>query len=188
MKKVFPFILIFAIALFIGACGAQSPDKGDLSVSCASLQPSQGDVQYALDFGKELFTDINWQRTYMVQELQATVSWTHRTISALADVTVYMFCDDTGTDDITWFYNDQSLQVMFQGYEESRLVASCGKDKLLLYELEALKDGQIYNIHLWAEPLNKSRLLSVVVTFPQQETALLDQYGQEFFPQLPSCP
>ena len=187
MKKIYLFIFTIAIAFFIGACGAQSPDKADLSVSCTSLQPTQGDVQYALDFGKELFTDVNWQRSYTVQELQATVSWTHRSMSALADVTVYMFCDDNGTDDITGFYNEQSLQVMFQGYDQSRLAASCAKDKLLLYQLEALKDGQTYNIRLWAEPLNKSRMLSVVVTFPAAENALLQQYGQEFFPELPEC-
>ncbi len=188
MKKIYLIIFAIALAFFISACGSKSPDKSDLSVSCASLQPTENDVRFALDFGKELFTDVNWQRSYTVQELQATVSWTHRTSSALADVTVYMFCDEKGTDDISWFYNDAALQTMFQGYDEFTLAASCEKDKTLLYEVNAVEENQPYNIRLWAEPLNKSRLLSVLITFPVGESDLLEKYSQEFFPEFSSCP
>lgn len=188
MKKIYPFIFAFALALLISACGSQSTEKSDLSVSCASLQPTENDVKYALEFGKELFTEVNWLRSYTVKELQATVSWTYRTMSSLADVTIYLFCDEAGTDDISWFYNEDALKVMFEGYDEAVLVASCSKDKLLLYEVDAVEEGQPYKIRLWAEPLNKSRLLSVLLTFPIEESDLLLKYGQEFFPDLSSCP
>jgi hypothetical protein len=185
MKKIHVFVVL---VLLLSACGAKSVDKSDLSSSCESLQPTENDVQYALNYGKGLFTDANWIRSYTVKELQAGVSWTHRTMSALADVTVFMFCDETGTENISWFYSDEALQTMFEGYDEAKLVASCDKDSLLLYELETVKESQTYNIRLWAEPLNKSRLLSVLLTFPKEESALLDKYSQEFFPQLTSCP
>lgn len=185
MKKIYVFVIL---ALLLSACGAQPVDKSNLSAGCDSLQPTESDIQYALNFGKELFTDTNWMRSYTVKELQATVSWTHRTMSALADVTVFLFCDETGTENVSWFYSDEALQIMFQGYDEARLVTSCNKDDLLFYELKAVEENQEYNIRVWAEPLNKSRLLSVVITFPKEESALLKKYSQEFFPQLASCP
>ena len=184
MNKIYLFILV----LLLSACSAQPVDKSDLSASCESLQPTESDVQFALNYGKGLFTNTNWMRSYTVKELEATVSWTHRTTSALADVTVFMFCDETGTENISWFYSDEALQTMFQGYDEARLVTSCNKEELLLYELEAVEENETYDIRLWAEPLNKSRLLSVVITFPKAESSLLDKYSQEFFPQLASCP
>ena len=179
---------IFVLALLLTACGAQSVDKSDLSSSCESLQPTESDVQYALNYGKDLFTNANWMRSYTVKELEAAVSWTHRTRPALADVTVFLFCDETGTENISWFYSDESLQIMFQDYDEARLVKSCNSGDLLLYELEAVEENQTYDIHLWAEPLNRSRLLSVLLTFPKEESDMLNKYGQEFFPQLVSCP
>lgn len=181
-------IYIFVLALLLCACGAQPVDKSTLSSSCESLQPTESDVQYALNYGKGLFTETNWLRSYTVSELNATVSWSHRTLAALADVTVFMFCDEAGTENISWFYSDEALKIMFQGYDESKLVASCNKDELLLYELQAVKENQAYSIRLWAEPLNKSRLLSVLITFPKEESASLNKYSQEFFPQLTSCP
>jgi hypothetical protein len=185
MKKIYVLIIL---SLLLSACGAQSIDKSELSSSCESLQPTESDVQYALNYGKDLFTEVNWIRSYTVKELQATVSWTHRTTSAIADVTMFLFCDETGTEDISWFYSDEALQTLFQGYDETKLVTSCDKDGLLLYELETVEENQKYDIRLWAEPLNKSRLLSVLLTFPKEENALLKKYSQEFFPQLVSCP
>jgi len=185
MKKNYIFVIL---ALLLSACGAQPVDKSDLSSSCESLQPTESDVQYALNYGKGLFTNTNWIRSYTVKELEASVSWTHRTRSALADVTVFLFCDEAGTENISWFYSDEALQIMFQDYDDARLVTSCNNGDLLLYELEAVEENQTYDIRLWAEPLNKSRLLSVLLTFPKEESDLLNKYGQEFFPQLVSCP
>jgi hypothetical protein len=185
MKKIY---IVVVLSLLLSACGAQSIDKSNLSSSCESLQPTDTDVQYALNYGKDLFTDVNWIRSYTVKELQTTVSWTHRTAPAIADVTVFLFCDETGTENISQFYSGEALQTMFLEYDQTKLVKSCNKDDLLLYELEAVKENQKYDIRLWAEPLNKSRLLSVLLTFSKDESTLLKKYSQDFFPQLVSCP
>jgi hypothetical protein len=185
MKKIYILVIL---SLLLSACGAQPIDKSELSSSCESLQPTDNDIQYALNYGKDLFTEVNWIRSYTVKELQATVSWTHRTAPAIADVTVFLFCDETGTENISQFFSDEALQTMFQGYDHTNLSASCDKNGLSLYELEAVKENQAYDIRLWAEPLNKSRLLSVLLTFPKEESILQKKYSQEFFPQLTSCP
>jgi hypothetical protein len=185
MKRIYVFVIL---SLLVSACGSQPIGKADLSSSCESLQPTESDVQFALNYGKDLFTNVNWIRSYTVKELQATVSWTHRTTSAIADISLFLFCDETGTENISWFYSDEALQVLFQDYDSATLTASCDKDGLLLYELEAIEENQTYDIRLWAEPLNKSRLLSVLLTFPKEENTLLNKYSQEFFPQLASCP
>ncbi len=52
------------------------------------------DIQFALHYGNQLFQETNWTRSYTVQELDAIISWTHRSLPAIADVSLLLFCND----------------------------------------------------------------------------------------------
>jgi hypothetical protein len=186
MKKIYILIL----ALFLSACGAQSQAQAPTKPGegCESLQPKDADVQYALNFGKELFTEADWLRSYSVEELKAYISWTHRSIPALADVSMLLFCDPSGTQDISGYFNDETVKTMLIDYDQTLISASCSKDDLLLYELEAIEKDVRYDIRLWAQTLNKSRVLTVLIVFPRDQSLLLEKYSQQFFPQLATCP
>lgn len=184
MKKL--IYLLVLIPLLIG-CGPSSPSTTAVGTTCETLQPTTADVQYVLNFGKDLFTNVVWSRSYTVQEQEAIVSWTHRSIASLADVSMLLFCDENGTADLELYYNNDTLKEKFANYDSINVVASCSDEDVILYELDAVEEGGAYTIHQWLEPLNTTRLLSVVVVFPKEETALLQKYSQSFFPALPAC-
>ena len=184
MKKIIPLIIL--LSLFMLGCSAEKTSS--IGSSCESLQPTEGDIQYALQYGNQLFQETNWIRSYTVQELDAIVSWTHRSLPAIADVSLLLFCNDRGTDDIDLFYNDETVRNNFLNYDSADIISSCKKDNTRLYQLDAMEENINYTIHFWAQPLNKTRLISVVVVFPKNESTLIESYDKELFPELPACP
>ncbi|MCC7117166.1 MAG: hypothetical protein IT310_01470 [Anaerolineales bacterium] len=183
MKKMFSVLVL--IPLLIGC--APSPTTG-IGSNCDSLQPTAGDVQYALDFGKDLFTEAVWSQSYTVRELDAVVNRTHRSVSALADISLLLFCNENGTGDLELFYNNQTVQEGFSNYQNASVVKSCQQDDLFLYEVSGAADGVEYSIHQWVQTLSKTRVLTVVTVFPKDEAALDEKYSQTLFPKLPACP
>jgi hypothetical protein len=182
MKKI--IYLLVLIPLLLG-CGPGSTSA--VGTSCDTLQPATADVQYVLNFGSDLFTNAVWSRSYTVHEQEAIVSWTHRSIAALSDVSILLFCSDNGTADLELYYNNDTLMEKFGNYDSVSVAASCKSEDIILYELDAVEEDAGYSIRQWLQPLNTTRLLSVVLVLPAEETALLEKYSQSFFPGLPTC-
>jgi hypothetical protein len=182
MKKT--FLLLLLIPLLIGCAPSPSTAVGS---SCGSLQPTTGDVQYVLNFGRDLFTEAVWSRSYSVYELEAIVSWTHRSVAALSDISIQLFCGDNGTADLELYYNTDTLTEKFSNYDSTNIVDSCKNEDVVLYEIDAVEENENYVIHQWFQPLNNTRLLSVVTVFPREESVLIEKYGQTLFPSLPDC-
>lgn len=180
------FISLFALIFLVAGC-APSNTAAAVGSSCTSLQPTPGDVQYVLNFGSELFTEAVWVRSYSVYEQEAIVSWTHRSVAALADISMQLFCSDNGTADLELYYNNDTLTEKFSNYDSINIVASCKNEDVILYEIDAVEENANYVIHQWLQPLNTTRLLSVVTVFPKEETVLTGKYSQTLFPSLPSC-
>ena len=183
MKKM--IYLLVLIPLLIG-CGPTSANT-TVGTTCDSLQPATADVQYVLNFGKDLFTNEVWSRSYTVQEQEAIVFWTHRSIASLSEVTMLLFCGESTTADLELYYNNDTLKEKFGNYDAVDVAASCRNEEVILYELDAMEEGAAYTIHQWLQPINETRLLSVAVVFPKEETALLEKYSQSFFPALSAC-
>ncbi|MCC6261611.1 MAG: hypothetical protein IT311_12195 [Anaerolineales bacterium] len=182
MKKILSLFCLLPLLL-----GCAPASASAIGTNCDSLQPTNGDVQYALDFGNALFTEAVWERSYTVRELDVIVNRVHRSALALVDISLLLFCNDNGTDDIELFYNNQTVQEGFSNYENAVIVNSCQKDNLLLYEVTGSADGVDYSIHQWIRTLSKTRLLNVVAVFPKTEAALNEKYSQGLFPELPAC-
>jgi hypothetical protein len=182
MKKL--IFLLVLIPLLIACAPAPAASVG---TSCESLQPTPGDVQYVLNFGRELFTEAVWLRSYSVYEQEAIVSWTHRSVAALSDISVQLFCGDNGTADLELYYNIETLTEKFSNYDSTNIFASCKNEDVVLYEIDAVEENSNYVIHQWLQPLNQTRLLSVVTVFPREETVLIEKYSQTLFPTLPVC-
>jgi hypothetical protein len=184
MKKL--IYLLVLIPLLIG-CGPSSSSAA-VGSTCDSLQPTTADVQYVLNFGKDLLTNEVWSRSYTVQEQEAIVFWTHRSIASLSEISMLLFCEGNGTADLELYFNNDSLKEKFIDYDAVEVAASCSNAEVTLYKLDAVEEGAEYTIHQWLQTMNTTRLLSVVVVFPKEETALLEKYSQSFFPSLPACP
>lgn len=183
MKKM--ICLLVLIPLLIG-CGPTS-SNAVVGISCDTLQPATADVQYVLNFGKDLLTNEVWSRSYTVQEQEAIVSWTHRSIASLSEVSMLLFCGESTTANLELYYNNDTLKEKFGNYDAVDVTASCRSEDLILYILDAMSEGTAYTIHQWLQPMNETRLLSVALVFPKEETALLEKYSQSFFPTLPAC-
>lgn len=182
MKKLISLLVL--LPLLIGC--APSPVSA-VGTNCESLQPTPGDVQYVLNFGRELFTEAVWSRSYSVYEQEAIVSWTHRSVASLSDISMQLFCSDNGTADLELYYNNDTLKEKFSNYDSTNIIASCKNEDVVLYEIDAVEENANYVIHQWLQPLNTTRLLSVVTVFPKEETVLTEKYSQTLFPSLPSC-
>ena len=182
MKKMLYVLILIPLLL-----GCTPNAAASVGTGCESLQPTTGDVQYVLNFGSDLFTEAVWSRSYTAHEQEAIVSWTHRSVAALSDVSIQMFCDDNGTADLELYYNNDTLTEKFSNYDSTNISASCKSDDLVLYEVDAVEENANYTIRQWLQPLNKSRLLSVVVVFPKEENVLMEKYSQSLFPALPAC-
>lgn len=183
MKKI--IYLLVLLSLLIGCTPANSALP--VGTNCDSLQPTTGDVQYVLNFGSDLFTNEVWSRSYTVHEQEAIVSWTHRSVAALSDISILLFCDGNGTADLELYYNADTLKEKFSNYDSAEITASCKNGDVLLYELDATEEGVNYVIRQWLQPLNTSRLFSVVLVFPKEEPTLLETYSKSLFPSLPAC-
>lgn len=179
---------IYLLALIFLPVGCTPGPAATVGSSCTSLQPTPGDVQYILNFGSELFTEAVWSRSYSVYEQEAIVSWTHRSVASLADISIQLFCSDNGTADLELYYNNETLTEKFSNYDSTNIAASCKNEDVILYEIDAVEENLNYSIHQWFQPLNATRLLSVVTVFPKEETVLIEKYNQTLFPTLPSCP
>jgi hypothetical protein len=179
---------IYLLALIFLPVGCAPSPVSTVGSNCETLQPTPGDVQYILNFGSELFTEAVWQRSYSVYEQETIVSWTHRSVASLADISMQLFCSDNGTADLELYYNAETLTEKFSNYDSTNIVASCKNEELVLYEIDAVAEGVNYVIHQWLQPLNQTRLLSVVTVFPKEETVLIEKYSQTLFPTLPTCP
>jgi hypothetical protein len=185
MKK---FILVFLFSTFLVSCGTPSSvPEAEVGTSCESLQPAVGDIQYALNFGRVLFTNEVWQRSYTVQELEVTVVWNHRGVLALSQISVELLCDGNGTTNMELYYNNETIQADFINYDSAAITSSCANGDLTLYELDALEEGVNYKIRKWVQPLNETRVSTVELVFSKEDNALLEKYSQEFFPSLPKC-
>src|SRR5262245_26144425 len=114
MKK---FIYFFILLPLLVGCASPGTATATIGTSCESFQPTPGDVQYTLNFGSQLFTEAVWQRSYSVYEQEAIVSWTHRGVAALADVSMQLFCSDNGTADLELYYNNDTLADKFSNYD-----------------------------------------------------------------------
>ena len=182
MKKMLYVLILIPLLL-----GCTPNAAASVGTSCDSLQPTPGDVQYVLNFGRDLFTEAVWSRSYTVHEQEAIVSWTHRSVAALSDVSMQLFCNDNGTADIELYYNNDTLAEKFSNYDSTKITASCKSDDLILYDLDAVEENANYTIRQWFQTINKTRLLSVVVVFPKEENILLEKYSETLFPSLPAC-
>jgi hypothetical protein len=182
MKRLISLLVL--IPLLIGC--APSP-VATVGTNCESLQPTTGDVQYVLNFGRELFIEAVWSRSYSVYEQEAIVSWTHRSVAALSDISMQLFCTDNGTADVELYYNNDTLTEKFSNYDSTNIIASCKNEDVVLYEIDAVEENENYVIRQWLQPLNTTRLLSAVIVFPKEETVLIEKYSQALFPTLPAC-
>lgn len=200
MKKYF---LAFIIVLLVSACGpsklstptstpqltvATEPPVAIATPACISFEPTDADVDRALTYTKDIFSGAEWERSYTVQSGRVSVSWADSVDTAIAYLEALIFPCSYEEPDLNAYFNTENWQVIFSNYESYQPVAECRTDNgLRLYQFSAVDSGSTYDINFWAQNDTDTRVISMMLVFPAESDALMDDYSNVLFPELTSC-
>jgi hypothetical protein len=200
MKK---FLLAFVIVLLVSACGtpaaatpanelppsdANNPSVEQATPACISSEPSDADIDRALAYTQGLFSGEDWERSYTVGGGRVSVSWSNGVEAAIVYLEALIFPCTYEEPDLNNFFSTENWQIIFANYESYQPVAECRTDDgLRLYQFSATDGGFNYDINFWAKNDTETRVLSVMIVFPAESNALMDEYSTNLFPELTSC-
>ncbi|MBL8080341.1 MAG: hypothetical protein JNM55_20390 [Anaerolineales bacterium] len=191
MKRLYAIPLVFLLA----ACSAlpsfmrpPTPTE-DPFLGCASPQPSEKDIQSALNFHSDVFPASDWSQTHEMYDYNVAVTYTHRTLPAFAVVDLLLFCDEKGTDQVAELYfKDTDVLAMYAAdFGELKIDSQCGTDDLFLYEITADGPERDFNSSAWGKIQDKVRFFIVRLVVQNTFTDQFNEYSSMLFPELSSC-
>ncbi len=200
MKKL---LLALVIVLLMSACetpgtttptnelsppAAMDPAAALATPVCISQEPSDADIDRALTYTENLFSGPEWERTYTVGGGRVSVTWSNGVDVAVAYLEALIFPCSYEEPDLNTFFNVDNWQVIFANYESYQPVGECKTDDgLRLYQFSAIEQGSEYDIKYWAENDTETRVIGMMIVFPVESDALMDEYSVSLFPDLTSC-
>lgn len=156
----------------------------------SSIDPAQQDIDYVLAYTSDIFESAGWQKSYTVKEFRTTVTWLHDQEGALAFLEYLIFSCGYTVEDFEEYFSDQNLEtVIFSGYQNLQRLATCTSEEndLTLFEFSADVQDTQYLLRYWIKLDSKTRILTMLVTFPREFEAQLASYADAIFPELSSC-
>ena len=163
----------------------------DASGDCAQdSQPTDQDIQDALDFTGQAFSSATWTRSYTVSSDRVSVTWMNDAEGALGYLENLVYpCGYTQADVETFFSEESLKEVILQNYDRPELKSSCriNQQKLNLYEMTAWLHDQTYLVRVWVTQPSTTRLVYVFLTYPESGADAMQQLAQSLFPMLPAC-
>lgn len=205
MKKfLFAFVIIFLLA----ACGSPAPsdtptllppspapeeteavpEAGAAEPVCIAPEPTQADIDRALNFTGKLFETPDWERSYTVSEDSVAVSWYSENLFSIVFLEALVFPCGYEDLDLDAFFNIDNWQIILGNYQSFQLEAECRTDSgLRLYEFLAVDQDYEYAIRYWAVSDTDTRVLTFMVVLPIESPDLMEEYAYALFPQLTSC-
>ena len=193
---------VVAIAIVLLGCGvsgqltgsASTPTSTPLRVTadCTKLtNPTEEDVKYALGFTGNTLDPESWDRSYTVESMHVSVSWTTKDGKRVAflDYLIYS-CGFKPTD---WDYvlSDKTFrEVRLRNFQNADRIASCTRSEsnLNLLEYKYQDSGRNYRIRFWATLVKQTRLLTMSLSFSDEIRSELDRFSSRLFPMLSACP
>lgn len=155
---------------------------------CISSEPRQTDIDRALSYTRETFSDPAWEQTYDVAESRVAVTWQDVGHGALVYLEARIKPCGYEEPDLNKDFNDENWQAIFANYESYQRVTECRTDTgLRLYQFKTQNQGFEYVINYWAQSDTNTRVIVTMIVFPLEEQALLNSYSAQLFPRLPNC-
>ena len=183
-------ILLAAIFAFVlAACSPAStaaPSAGPTD-KCGPIEPTDGDIQKILSFGKAAFSSNDWQKTYTVAPYKITLVRKNDVIQAIAQSDYFIYTCGYGQTELSNSFNDAGFNAIFADYESHTLSKFCEQKRLALYEYDLVFNGQPFIARYWVKQDTDTRVMTYELVFPQTGAATLDEYSQMLFPDLPVC-
>ena len=158
------------------------------SPGCVSPEPTQEDIDRALSFAGKMFDTSDWTRSYSVAETRVSVTWLNDTLGAVVYLEALIFACGYEEPDLKKYFNADYWPIIFENYESYGMTNECrGSDESRLYQFDTVNLGSDYFVRYWAKPDTDHRLVTVMMTFPFQNNAALDDYAYRLFPMLTTC-
>jgi hypothetical protein len=156
---------------------------------CISTEPTQADIDRALDFTGGLFQAPEWEHSYHVMAGRVGVTWSNSSLGAVAYLEALIFPCGYEEPDLDAYFTDENWRIIFENYDRFEITAECKRnDGLRLYELNTKNLAFDYDTRYWAVHDTDHRIITLMLTFPIESKPLLDDISLRFFPQLPNCP
>lgn len=156
--------------------------------ACISAEPTQVDIDRALDYTGTLFKSDEWERSYTVMESRVGVTWMNNSIGAVAYLEALIFSCGYEEPDIDAYFSPETWDVIFQYYDDYEIVSECRTNNgLRLYEVDATNNGFEYDVLYWGRNDSDYRVITMMMTFPVGAEDLLADYATRLFPPLPDC-
>lgn len=155
---------------------------------CISSQPTQADIDRALEFTGKLFERLDWQKSYTVSDGRVSVTWYSDSLAAVAVLEAFVFPCGYEDLDLDVFFSADTWQIVFANYESYQLVADCRTDEgTRLYEFITQEQGFEYDVRYWVANDTDTRVVSMMIVFPLETPEITEEYAYSMFPQLTSC-
>jgi len=156
--------------------------------SCGPIEPTDEDVRHILSLGKEVFSSVDWIRSYTVEPYRISTTRHNDTEGAVAQIDYIIYTCGYTQADLDNYLSDQNVSAMFADYENYNLAHFCEKKSLALYQFDLVFGGAEYSANFWVKQESDTRLLTIRLIFPKESGATLDKYSKKIFPELTSCP
>ncbi len=155
---------------------------------CVSSEPTQADIDSALSYTDDLFSEPDWQSSYSVSESRVAVTWNSELLGGAAYLEALIFPCGYEEPDLNNYFNDEYWQVIFENYESYEAVSECKTDTgVVLYQFNAVSQGFDYDVNYWTENDTDTRVMAVMIVFPVESSSLMDEYSTDLFRELTSC-
>jgi len=158
--------------------------------SDSATEPTRQDVEYVLGFPGNTFESSDWQRSYTVQSDRVSVTWLNDGEGALAFLDYLVYSQGYAQADVDDYFSEQNFEdILLRDYENPRRIATCtdAEGDLTLHEFAAEVNETDYVIRFWIRLDSTTRVLNMMIVFPEASEAKLDRYARQVFPELSSC-
>lgn len=197
LKDLTPRPLFWTLALVavllagvLSACDMPSKTAQPTGPSdqCGPYEPTDADVQKVLQFGANAFTSNDWVKNYTVDPYKMTLTRRNDVLQSIAYSEYLIFTCGYTQDDLNKYFNDEGFNIVFTDYESHTMTRFCEQSGLTLYEYDLVDEGNNFKARYWVKQDDEKHILVYMLVFPQGNPGALDDYSQQLFPTLTTCP
>ncbi len=154
---------------------------------CGPIEPSEEDIRFLLTIGQDLFSKPEWVKSYTVEPYKVSFTRRNDTESAIAYGEYLMYNCGYGQAELDEYFSDAGFAIIFANYDRYAQTNFCEQGSLALYEYDLVFEGSPYLARYWVKQQSDTRLLVLMLVFPDESRAVLDTYATRLFPDLSSC-
>jgi hypothetical protein len=155
--------------------------------ACISTEPTQEDIDQALEFTGKLFENEQWEQSYTVMDSRVAVTWLH-VDGFLAYLEALIYPCGYEELDVDNYFSEENWEIILENYESYTIEAECRNDSgLRLYELFVVAGEIEYEMRYWAVNDTDTRVITFMLVFPLGFENMMDQYAYSIFPTLDTC-